>query len=100
MKKETVKYRGKDGHSDITVYTFDNTEQDQTQAQNLLVDGKSVNMHIYGPTLQYIIPDSVPLNTYYNINQISAGVREVLPWHGNARTHAKLSFEEWEAING
>lgn len=100
MKKETMKYRGDDGHSDITIYKFDNTEQDQTQAQNLLVDEKSVNMHIYGPTLQYILPQEIPLNTYYNISQVAYGIREELPWHSFTGTHVKLSFEEWEAING
>lgn len=99
MKKEVVKYRGKDGHSDVTVYKFDNTEQDQVQAQNLLVEGKSVNMHIYGPTLQYIVPASVPLNTYYNISLIASGKKEVLPWHSFTGTHSKLSYEEWEEIN-
>ena len=100
MEKEIIKYRGNEGHSDITVYKFDNTEQDQTQAQNLLVEGKSRNMHIYGPTLQYIVPQGVPLNTYYNVNMIASVGQEELPWHGKAFSHAKLSFQEWEEING
>jgi hypothetical protein len=61
MKKETVKVRVK-WASDVTVYKFDNTPEDQKKARELLASGKAPMTKTQ--TLGYILPQDIPRDTY------------------------------------
>ena len=63
MKKEIIKTRVK-WASDVTVYKFDNTSEDQKKARELLASGKAPITKRTEGTLTYILPQDVPRGTY------------------------------------
>jgi hypothetical protein len=63
MKKEIIKVRKRDA-SDVTVYKFDNTPEDQKKARELLASGKAPITKRTEGTLTYILPREVPRDLY------------------------------------
>lgn len=65
MQKKVINYRGKDGHSDIVVYKFDNTAEDQKLAQDVSNKGKApIGVRPNVPGLSYVLPTSIPAYYY------------------------------------
>lgn len=65
MNKSTIKYLGRQGHSDVTVYKFDNTQEDQQRAKEVLSQGKApIGPRPDVPGISYVLPTNVPSNTY------------------------------------
>ena len=63
METKTIKVRKRDA-SDVTVYKFDNTPEDQKKARELLASGKAPITKRTEGTLTYILPQDVPRDTY------------------------------------
>lgn len=63
MKTEIIKVRSK-WASDVTVYKFDNTKEDQKKARELLASNKAPITKRTEGTLTYILPREVPRDTY------------------------------------
>ena len=65
MDKSTIKYLGSQGHSDVTVYKFNNTQEDQKLAKDVLNQGKApIGPRPDVPGISYVLPTNIPLNTY------------------------------------
>ena len=63
MEKEIIKVRKRDA-SDVTVYKFDNTPEDQKKARELLASGKAPITKRTEGTLTYILPREIPRDMY------------------------------------
>ncbi len=65
MKKLIVKYLGKEGHSNVNVYKFDNTKEDQQLAKEILAEGKApIRLRPDVPGISYALPVGVPAYYY------------------------------------